>query len=167
MIDMKLIYSEAHKARWTGIDYDERLGMASLAAVEAEKNWNPEKGALSTLIVTYIRNAFRSEVSRHQTRMKYDGIQASILTEDQIPEADSPNAERALIFRDQLARLPEDGKVLAALALRAPRGIRRGKNVLSGIQSHLRENHGWTNHRFQTACTQIREQVLSTGQGQS
>jgi hypothetical protein len=158
-MEMNLIYKEVHRARWTGMDFDERLGIASLAAVEAERRWNPNRGQLSTLIVHAIRNTFKTEMAKYKTRMKYDGIQASCLEPSQIPAADSSNPERQAIFRDQIAKLPEDSRLLANLALHTPRKVAQGHdgNVLRGLQRQLRQDRGWTTYRFRKACEQVRD----------
>jgi len=149
-----LIYKEAHRARWTGIDFDDRLGMAALAAVEAQAKHDPNRGAVTTAATIYIRNQFKNEVAKHQTRMKYDGVQVSVLLESQIPACEhTPDPERQVIFRDQLEHLGDDAKQLVNLALHTPKCATGKGNVLGAIQRHL----GWNNYRFQKACTEIRD----------
>lgn len=148
-----LIYKEAHRARWTGIDFDDRVGIAALAAVEAQANHNPDRGAVTTLATCYIRNQFKNEVAKHQTRMKYDGVQVSTLLESQIPACEhTPDPERQTIFRDLLAKLGEDAKQVVNLALHTPKCAKGKANVLGAIQQHL----CWNNYRFQKACNEIR-----------
>lgn len=153
MIPMKLIYKEAHAARWTGLPYDDRLGMASLAAVEAAAVHDPDKGTYSTVATTFIRNKFRSEVTRQKVRMKYDGVQVSILTESQIPAAKLPDTERTTIFRDMLDKLSPDGKELADHALHPSKGV-----VAAGVTlKSLREFMEWDASRFNVAVAEIRD----------
>lgn len=152
MIPMKLIYKEAHNAKWTGLPWDERLGMTSLAAVEAANIHDPEKGKYSTIATTFIRNKFRSEVTRTKVRMKYDGVQASILTEDQIPAAKLPDTERTAIFKDMLEKLSDDGKELADHALHPSKSV-----VAAGVTlKSLREFMEWDTMRFSAAVAEIR-----------
>lgn len=152
MIPMKLIYKEAHGARWTGLPWDERLGMASLAAVEAASIHDPEKGRYSTIATTFIRNKFRSEVTRTKVRMKYDGVQASILTESQIPAAKLPDTEEQTIFRDMLEKLSDDGRELADHALHPSKSV-----VAAGVTlKSLREHMSWDKPRFDAAVAEIR-----------
>lgn len=155
---MKLIHKEAWRAGWTGIEFDERVGMGALAAVEAERKHDPDRGMLSTLVVTSIRNAYKGEVAKHRTRMKYDGIQASILLPNQIPAADTPDPERQAIFRDSLEKLPEDGRHLVNLALHTPKGVRlqKDKNVLKALQDHLQQVEGWAPWRIAAATAAVR-----------
>ena len=157
-MEMNLIYQQAHRASWTGIDLDERIGMASLAAVEAEQKYDPSRGRLSTLIVTSILNRFRSEVDRGRTRMKYDGVQASCLEPSQIPAADVPDPERQTIFRDALSKLPPDAQRLVNIALHTPKEAvkARNGNVLAEIRKKLKAC-GWTDYRFQNAVKAVRE----------
>ena len=158
MVEMKLIYSEAHKARWSGLEFEERMGIASLAAVQAERSWDPDRGQLSTLTVTAIRNAIRNAAAENLRRMTYDGIHVSTLLPSQIPPADSPNPERQAIFRDGLAKLPRDAKLLANLALHTPKAGKEGgdKNVLRSLKEHLRKNEGWGERKFRRNCERVR-----------
>ena len=152
MIPMKLIYKEAHGARWTGLPYDERLGIASLAAVEAEAVHDPERGKFSTLATTYIRNRFRTEVTKHGIRMKYDGVQVSCLLPSQIPAAKLPGAEETIIFRDQLEKLSDDGRALANHALHPSKEVVQQKVTLKSLRDFL----GWDTVRFNSAVAEIR-----------
>ena len=155
-MEMNLIYKEAHRGCWTGLPLDERIGIASLAACEAEKHFDPSRGRYSTLAVTSIRNAFASELAKEKTRMKYDGVQASCLEPSQIPAANCPDPERQAIFRDALAKLPADAKLLANLALHTPKAVvANGENVLKGLEKELADR-GWTSYRFNQARAAIR-----------
>jgi len=156
-MEMNLIYKEAHRARWTGLELADRIGIASLMAVEAERNWDPSRGKLSTATVHYIRNEFINQAARTKTRMKYDGVQASCLLPSQIPAADTPDPERQTIFRDQIARLPEDSQLLVNIALHTPREVRGSKNVLKAIGKMIKTNRGWSEARFQKAVNQVRQ----------
>jgi len=155
MVPIKLIYKEAHRAAWTKLPWDDRLGIASLAAVEAEQHFDPARGALSTLLVTAIRNALQNEVSKNRTRHKYDGVQVSCLLESQIPaDHHIPCPERQAIFRDELEHLGEDAKAVVNLALHTPPATRNKKpiNILKGIQDRL----GWPPHRFYSAVNEVK-----------
>lgn len=156
-MEMGLILREARRAGWTGLDWDERVGMASLAACEAENAYDSNRGALSTLIVNSIRNSFRDYQRKEQTRFKYDGVQASCLQPSQIPAADTPDPERRAIFIDSLTKLPKDGQRLATMALAAPyMPGRDGRNVLRVLQDTLHDE-GWSRPRFQQAVRDVRE----------
>lgn len=158
MDDMKLIYREAHRASWTGLEFDERVGIASLAYAEALRNHDADRGRLSTLAVTYIQNAFRSELAKLKTRYKYDGIQASTLLPSQIPACTkTPDPEQTCIFRDQLNKLEGDAGTLATLALHTPKRVANKTvggdgNILRNLQQHL----GWNNNRFYKAAGAVR-----------
>ena len=150
-ITPNLLHSVARSPQWAGIEYDERIGIAGLAAVEAENDWDPDRGQFSTIAVTYIRNALKNEVAKHQTRMKYDGVQVSCLLPSQIPAADMPNAERTVMFHDEIAKLPTDARIMAAMLLNS-----------SAIKSTLKETKkklriaGWSARKVQKACDEIR-----------
>lgn len=139
--------------KWTGIPYDERLGIASLAAVQAAKRHDPEQGRFSTLATTFIRNSYISEVRKHQTRMKYDGVQVSILTEDQIPaDQNTPDIERAVIFKDALSKISEDAQTLANHALHPRKSMIDQGVTKKALQNFL----GWNSARFNAAVSEIK-----------
>jgi hypothetical protein len=150
-ITPNLLHSVARSPQWAGIEYDERIGIAGLAAVEAERNWNPNRGQFSTVAITYIRNALKNETAKHQTRMKYDGVQVSCLLPSQIPAAEMPDVERTVMFRDKIAKLPPDAKVVAAMLLNAT----ATKHSLQDAKRKLRAA-GWSVRKVQKACNEVR-----------
>jgi hypothetical protein len=151
-IELGLIHKEARSSQWSGIEYAERIGIASLAAVEAERNWNPDRGQLSTVTTTYIRNALRNEAAKHKTRMKYDGVQVSCLLPSQIPAATLPETESVVVFRDQLTKLPTDARIVASMLLRS----KDTKHALRDTKALLK-NKGWSVRRVQSAVNEVRE----------
>ena len=160
-MELRLIYKEAHRARATGLEFADRVCVAALAALEAEKAYDESKGAaLNTLIVTYIRTALRRETRKYMHRVKYDGVQVSCLTKKQLRvPANVPNPEQQAIFRDSLEKLPKDAKTLVNLALHTPRahveGPRPQVNVLSTIRQQLLRQ-GWTTRRWLRALSDVK-----------
>lgn len=150
-IELGLIHKEARSSQWSGIEYEDRIGIGCLAAVEAERNWNPDRGQLSTVATTYIRNALRNEAAKHKTRMKYDGVQVSCLLPSQIPAAALPETEKVVVFKDQLAKLPTDAKIVANVLLQS----KDTKHALRNTKDVLR-NKGWSVRRVQNAVNQVR-----------
>ncbi len=150
---MPLVYKEAKRAGWTGLPFESRLSIASLKAVEANNDWVPEFGALTTITTHYIRNAFINLNSKEKTRQKYDGIQASALLPSQIPAADSPNAERAVVFFDNLNHISNDAKFLVNKILHTDEIKDLG---LKSIQEHMCSHYAWSLNQWQEACSQIK-----------
>jgi len=157
-ITPNLLHSVANSPQWAGIEYDERIGIAGLAAAEAERNWNPDRGQFSTIAVTYIRNALKNEVSKHRTRMKYDGMQVSCLMPSQIPAANTPDVERTVILRDNIAKLPQDARQMAMMLLKS----NGGKSALKEAKAQFRAT-GWSVRRVQKACNEIRALLTNNG----
>lgn len=152
-IEMPLVYSEAKRASWTRLPFESRLAIASLKAVEANQAWIPELGKLSTITTHYIRNAFANCHAKEKTRQKYDGIQASTLLPSQIPAADTPNAERAVVFFDSLNHLSEDAQFIVNKILNTDeiKDLR-----LKSIQTHMIAVCGWTQRQWVVACNEIK-----------
>lgn len=86
--------------------------------------------------------------------MKYDGVQVSVLTEDQIPaDTKIPDTERMIIFRDMLEKLSQDGKELADHALHPSKSVVKAGVTLKSLREHL----GWDKPRFDAAVAEIRD----------
>jgi len=138
-----LIYALAHQmSRQTGHEVDRLIAQGNYCFMEAARSW-PRKQKFSTWLYRALFNDLRN-FARKNERLVLDneGSQA-------IPSHYSADPARVAMFRDALANLSEEARVVVGIVLDGPEEVlgwvaHRSPRAIRGLlKEHLREQ-GWS-----------------------
>lgn len=166
-----LIYKLAQKAEWTGIDFSERVGKAFLWGADIYVNkYDPERGALSTILTYGINNNFIKEYEKHYKKASdMESLDACI----QMSCEKQISAEKRLRFFDGISKISEDGKLLIRRLLHPSRKIvsqikkdNDDKYLLRYVREELMDKEDWSVSRYYSAVKEIKNVLYSRGESE-
>ncbi|HSH52440.1 MAG TPA: sigma factor [Bacteroidales bacterium] len=137
----------------TGLEFDELFSEASLAYVQAEAKYNPDKSQFSTFIYQSMKNHLCSYCKK-----EYQENHAE-MPEEYEPVSHYASTENTVFFKESISNLSEEGRIICNMIFESPEeylSLNKPKIAKGYLKNKLREI-GWTWEKIWNGFSEVKK----------